>query len=110
MTTMRGEAVLPESTPTRPAARMTVEVRDVALEHVPAGVVTRTVLENVPLAPNRIIEFDLDLPETPADRRLALHVHVDVEGTGTVSAGDLVTVEHVPVTADHELVATLSRI
>jgi hypothetical protein len=30
-------------------------------------------------------------------------VHVDLDGTGTVTPGDLITTEHVPVPAEGEL-------
>ena len=116
MRSLHGEAVLPESAPARPAARMLVEVRDVSLADgdTPALVVTRAVLDNIPLAPGRIIEFDLDdVPLAARGQSLALRVHVDLDGTGTVTPGDLVTTEHVPVAALGELtgvVAPLTRV
>lgn len=116
MRRLHGEAVLPDTTPTRPAARMLVEVRDVSLSDgdTPARVVIRAVLDNVPLAPNRIIEFDVDdVPLAARGQSLALRVHVDLDGTGTVTPGDLVTTEYVPVAAQGELtgvVAPLNRV
>ncbi|WP_162606656.1 YbaY family lipoprotein [Jiangella asiatica] len=110
---MHGEAVLPETAPTGPAARMTVEVHDVTLADAPSAVVARTVLERVPLAPNRVIEFDLDVPEASPGRDLSLRVHVDVDGTGVVTPGDLITTQHLPVAGVGELagvVAPLRRI
>jgi putative lipoprotein len=102
MRSLHGEAILPESAPARPAARMLVEVHDVS----PAEpvLVTQAVLADVPLAPHRIIEFDVDdIPVATDGQLLALRVHVDLEGTGTVTPGDLITTEQVPVPAEGEL-------
>ncbi|WP_157553516.1 hypothetical protein [Jiangella gansuensis] len=103
MRTMQGEAVLPATTPVA-AARMTVELRDVVLADAPTAVVARTVLENVPLAPNRIIEFDLDVPDASPGRDFGLRVHVDLNGTGSITPGDLVTSQPVLVAGTGELV------
>jgi putative lipoprotein len=92
-----GTVLLPPDCPARRAARVVVEVRDVSLADADSVVVARQVLDDVLLAPGGIVAFALDVPEVDPRCRLALRVHVDVDGTGALSEGDLLTTQHVAV-------------
>jgi hypothetical protein len=46
-----------------------------------------------------LLEFAIETDDPPLNRRHIVRAHVDLTGTGTVSAGDLITVESYPITA-----------
>ena len=99
MRSVQGELVLPDAVQEPHADRVLIEVRDVSLADAPSTVVASTVLEDVPLTPQGVIEFELDAPDAEPGHTLALSVHVDIDGSGAIGAGDLITTVHVPVPA-----------
>jgi uncharacterized lipoprotein YbaY len=109
---VRGVAVVPAGTEPGTAARMLVEVRDAALADAPSVLLAAQVYERVPLRAGDLLPFALDVPDVPARAVLSLRVHVDVDGDGTVRAGDLLSTRFHPVptaAAAAELVVPLTR-
>jgi putative lipoprotein len=97
MRSVKGEIVLPADAPEREAKTVLIEVRDVSVADAPSQVVATTRLANIECRPNERIPFELPTPEAPASRMLAVRVHVDWDGDGSVSSGDLLTTESIPV-------------
>jgi putative lipoprotein len=99
MRIVSGRILLPEDAPESDAADVLIEVRDVSLADAPSVVVAQERLDRVPIGPGEVIEFSLQVPEVDPRRRLSLRVHVDVDGSGRVSTGDLLTTSSNPVPA-----------
>jgi Uncharacterized protein conserved in bacteria len=97
MKSVWGNILLPNTISTKEAPRVVVEVRDTSVADAPSTVVAEQRMDNVPLAPGGAIPFRLELPESQENRHLSLRVHVDVSGSGSVSSGDLLTVQSYPV-------------
>jgi len=97
MRSVHGEIVLPADAPVREAKSILIEVRDVSVADAPSTVVASTRLAGVHCRPNERIPFTLQAPEVAKGRMLALRVHVDWDGDGRVSSGDILTTESIPV-------------
>ncbi|MFI1394193.1 YbaY family lipoprotein [Streptomyces sp. NPDC020681] len=97
--TVAGYVTLPPDTPTGPAARILVEVRDVSRADAPSKVVGEQVQWDVPLAPGGRVAFSVEVPDLDPTASYGLRVHVDVTGTGKVGAGDLLSTQATPVAA-----------
>ncbi|MFF5209602.1 hypothetical protein [Streptosporangium sp. NPDC000396] len=100
---VRGSAVIPAEVPSGIAARMVIEVRDASLADVPAPLVARVVLRDVPLAPGGRLPYEITVPDVPGV--LVLSVRVE-RGEG----GDLLTTRAVPVTGDRLVVTPLTLV
>jgi uncharacterized lipoprotein YbaY len=92
-----GTVQLPPDCPARRAAHVVVEVRDVSIADADSVLLARQQIDDAELGPGGSLPFALDVPEVDPRCRLALRVHVDVDGTGVVSEGDLLTTVHVAV-------------
>ena len=90
--------VLPANAPSA-VARALVEVRDVSYADARAPVIASITLPDVVLRPNGRIPFELSAPESDAGQQLSLECHIDITGGGSVTAGDLLSTQSVPVPA-----------
>jgi putative lipoprotein len=72
-------------------------VRDVADLGEPPRVVATATVGDVPVRSGRRIPFRVEVPDGCLDRPLNLDVHVDMDGSGVFSAGDLITTATLPV-------------
>ena len=97
MRTIHGEILLPSDAPHREARSILVELRDVSVADAPSTVVASTRLTGVACKPGGRVPFTLEAPESAKGRMLALRVHVDWDGDGSVSRGDLLTTESIRV-------------
>ena len=97
MRTIQGEILLPSDSPHREARSILIELRDVSVADAPSTVIASTRLTGVACKPGERVPFTLEAPETVKGRMLALRVHVDWDGDGPVSRGDLLTTESIPV-------------
>ncbi len=82
------------------AARVVVRVEDVSRADAPATTVAEQVLRDVALPPDGgALPFEVAVPAGALDPqgRYVLRVHVDVGGTGAVTAGDFVSTRSYPV-------------
>jgi hypothetical protein len=93
---IRGTVVLPPDAPTTVATAV-VELRDVTYADARAPVVASVTLSVAELRPHGRIPFELAAPEAEAGQQLSLECYVDVTGGATLTAGDLVTTQSVPV-------------
>lgn len=97
MRTVTGRIVVPPEAPRVSATLARVRVRDLTYSAIPVKPVVeiRMVVE---VAPEADIEFSIDLPDgLSADPRLDLEVHIDLDGSGYFSPGDLVSMQLCPV-------------
>lgn len=75
---------------------MSVEVHDIGLADAPSKMLARTQLKNVRVGPNGRLKFKLNVPELQRGMH-AFRVHVDWDGDGRVSTGDLLTTQVIAV-------------
>ena len=86
-----GTIVLPEAVVPGPATRVVIRLEDVSRADAAAVVVAEVILRPDAGRPLTRLEFALT-GRPPSRGRHALRVHVDVDGTGQVDAGDFVGV------------------
>jgi hypothetical protein len=91
MRTIQGHVVFPGDAPKRKAKHVTIELHDASLEDAPSKMLTQTRLKDVAIEPGGSTAFKIEAPE--AARGVAFRVHVDWDGDGKVSAGDLLTTQ-----------------
>lgn len=97
MAEVRATAVLPPDAPRTTAARVVAEVRDVSLADAPSVVVGEAVRVGAPLAPGGRLSFTIPVADVEPRRSYAVRVHVDTDGDGEVSPGDLLSTRAHPV-------------
>ncbi|THF87878.1 hypothetical protein E7T09_01195 [Deinococcus sp. KSM4-11] len=95
--TLRGHLLLPAGPLPAQAARVRVELRDVGVQDAPAPLLAAAQWQNVDLAGGRVAYRVPDVPDLTG-RQVAVQVHVDLDGSGQITPGDLLTTRHVPVT------------
>jgi uncharacterized lipoprotein YbaY len=108
MPRIRGQVRFPVGQRPPKAAAVVVTLEDVTMADAPAVVVSRHRQEDVSLPADDVEPLRVDLSyATPleAGHRYNVRVHVDVTGTGTVTAGDFVTVQANPVQPDTDVVS-----
>lgn len=91
--TVSGSIVVPSEAPTVRETRARVRVRDLTYSDAPERPL---VAENniiVTVAPDARIDFSVDVPEgrVPEDSTPSIEVHIDIDGSGYFSPGDLVS-------------------
>lgn len=97
MRTVTGKIVLPANAPTVSAGQILVEVRDISLADAPSTIVAQQRLSNISLKPNGQIRFEITVPEVESNRTLSLRVHVNLDESGRVRSGDLLTTANYPI-------------
>lgn len=98
--TFSGKLILPEDMHEADASDVLIEVRDVSLADAPSVVIAEKRLGPLPLRPGEAIEFTIEeVPEVEPRRRLSVRIHVDLDGSGRVTPGDLLTTTSNPVPA-----------
>jgi len=100
MRTVAGEIAFPPNVPDRVAKSVLIEIRDVSYADAPSTVVASSRIENVHVSPGGRLPFELQAPELSRPGTLAIRVHVDWEGDGRLSPGDLLTTESISVPAE----------
>jgi hypothetical protein len=91
MRTITGQIVFPPNAPKLKVPLITIELHDISVADAPSKMLTETRLKNVSVRPNEHLAFKIKAPET--SRGVAFRVHVDCDGDGRVSAGDLLTTQ-----------------
>jgi len=97
--TVRGQIALPSiGLPTK-AAQVIVQVEDISRADAPSTVVGEERLRDVRLGSETVLPFAVRLPAGLVDERhsYSVRVHIDVSGSGNVSAGDLLSTQTYPV-------------
>jgi inner membrane protein involved in colicin E2 resistance len=103
MSTVTGNLALPADSPTSSGARAAVVVRDITFSDAPAATPVAQSDLTVDVAPGAHIPFSVEVPQGALDRvatnklALNLEVHIDLDGDGTFSAGDLVSLKAQPI-------------
>ena len=92
---VRGSIVVPPDAPTVRAARAVVRVRDLAYSDAPERQVVAGSTMIADVAPDVRIDFSVDVPDgTVADGLMpSVEVHIDLDGSGYFSRGDLISME-----------------
>ncbi|MFN2497250.1 MAG: YbaY family lipoprotein [Pseudonocardiaceae bacterium] len=92
-------------------ARVSVTVRDITELDGPARTVAQLDLPAVHVPPDGVdVPFTVDADLADPARTFALRAHADVTGSGSVTAGDLVTTTTHVVHANHQLLLPLEQI
>lgn len=91
MSTVTGKIVVPSKAPRVSATRAAVRIRDVTYSDSAELVAERLMVVDV--APGVPIKFSIDVPDDKfsGGARLNLEVHIDLDGSGFFSPGDLVS-------------------
>lgn len=98
MRVIRGEVVLPNAVQSVRAARIVIEISDVTLADASAVLLAAVEIPDVDIDSDARVAFTIeDVPEGGPNARLAAQAHVDVDGSGGFSPGDLLTTVHVAV-------------
>ena len=97
MANIFGNILLPQNISREKSRQVLIEVRDTSIADAPSTVVAQQSLKNVLLAPGLAIPYSLEVPTEQSQRHLSLRVHVDLDGTGAVTPGDLLTVQAYPI-------------
>jgi uncharacterized lipoprotein YbaY len=97
--TVTGTIVFPEHVPEGPPATIHVRVEDVSLADASATVIAGTTLANVTVPPpaGEAVTFAIPVETYDPRKTYGVRVHVDRDGDGQVSVGDLVSTTHHPV-------------
>jgi uncharacterized lipoprotein YbaY len=97
--TVTGTIVFPAAAPAGPPATIHVRIEDVSRADAPATVLASLTLEAVAVPPPAGEPVTFAIPVTTYDpgARYTVRVHVDRDGDGRVSRGDLVSTAHHPV-------------
>ena len=93
MSTVQGKIIVPSNAPTVSAVRAVVRIRDVTFSDASELVREVQSVENV--QPSVPIDFNIDVPDDKLSDKvnLNLEVHIDLDGSGFFSPGDLVSME-----------------
>jgi uncharacterized lipoprotein YbaY len=89
--TVAGEVVFPSNAPTGKAAVVVIEVRDTSVSDARSTVVAEQRVRDADVTPNGRLPFRLEVPAVDPRHSLSMRVHVDFDGDGRVSSGDLLT-------------------
>ncbi|BCJ42138.1 hypothetical protein GCM10010168_64840 [Actinoplanes ianthinogenes] len=94
---VRGRILLPPGDRPACAARVITRAEDAFRADAPAVLVAEAIRESVPLPGGEgVVPFEIRLPAEAAGR-CTLRFHVDVTGSGGVTAGDYVSTRSYPV-------------
>lgn len=88
-----GTIEFPADLPAGPPATIYARIEDVSLADAPSTVLSSVTLTDVPVppAPGETVTFAIPIGNYDPSRRYSVRVHVDRDGDGRVSAGDLVS-------------------
>ena len=78
-----------------PSIRVVIE--DVSRADAPAQVVAERLLDDVPLRGVAALDVVVEVDSVDPRQRYACRVHADLDGTGRVSSGDLLSTQSHPV-------------
>ncbi|HEY6374026.1 MAG TPA: hypothetical protein VIX90_00740 [Edaphobacter sp.] len=95
MRTIKGQIVFPPNAPEQKARLITIELHDISVADAPSKMVAETRLKDVQVRPDEELPFSIKAPEE--SRGIAFRVHVDWDGDGSFSAGDLLTTQVIAV-------------
>lgn len=97
--TITGTIVFPAGTPPGPPASVTIRLEDVSRADAPATILSSVTLDDVSVPPPAGEAVTFTLPVETFDLRASytVRVHVDRDGDGQVSPGDLISTSHIPV-------------
>jgi uncharacterized lipoprotein YbaY len=97
--TVTGTIVFSATVSAGPSATIHVRIEDASHADTPATTLARATLEAVTVPPpaGERVTFAVPVEAYDPRRRYTLRVHIDRDGDGRVSAGDLVSTDHLPV-------------
>ncbi len=100
MSTVQGNIIVPPKAPTVSAVRTVVRIRDVTFSDTSKLVNEVQIVSDV--EPGKPISFKIDVPDDKLSDKvnLNLEVHIDLDGNGFFSPGDLVSLEPHRILAD----------
>ncbi|AWZ04240.1 MULTISPECIES: YbaY family lipoprotein [unclassified Streptomyces] len=107
-----GTVTMPADAPTTRAARVVVEVRSTSRSDAPSTVTGSQSQTDLELTPGASVPFRVDVDDLDPGETYGIRVHVDLNGSGIVEAGDLITTRTTAVSAQQTqgIVAEVSRV
>jgi hypothetical protein len=92
---VRGSIVIPSDAATVKKASAVVRIRELAYSDAPDRYVVAESAMTVDVAPNARIDFSIDVPNgaVPEGLMPSVEVHIDLDGSGYFSRGDLISME-----------------
>ncbi len=98
-TSIAGTIIFPVDLPAGPPATITIRLEDVSLADAPATIVSSVTIPDVTIPPGagEPVAFSLPVVSFEPRARYTVRVHVDRDGDGQVSKGDLISTSHIPV-------------
>jgi putative lipoprotein len=97
-TAITGTILFPDDVPADPAATIVVRLEDVSHADAPATIVSSVSVTDVTITPaSDPVTFSLPVDSFDPRARYTVRVHVDRDGDGEVSKGDLISTSHIPV-------------
>jgi uncharacterized lipoprotein YbaY len=96
---VKGKITFEEETPPFSGATLYVRLENVTDADIPSQVVADYVQQNVAFDPNTGRELLFSIAGDAPDSRVsyAVRVHIDIDGDGAVSRGDLISMQSYPV-------------
>lgn len=95
MRTITGQIVFPSNAPKKKARLITIELHDIRIADAPSKMLAQSRLKDVQVVPGEHLPFKIKAPDE--SKGAAFRVHVDWDGDGKVSAGDLLTTQVIRV-------------
>ncbi|MCA9878551.1 MAG: YbaY family lipoprotein [Thermomicrobiales bacterium] len=94
-----GSVIFPADLPAGPSAPIALSVQDVSRADAPAVELASVIIPAgaTPPAPGEAVPFSIPVAAYDARLTYAVRAHVDRDGDGRVSSGDLVSTTHIPV-------------
>ncbi len=98
-TAITGTILFPADVPVGPPATIVVRLEDVSFADAPATIISSVTVPDVtiPQAGGESVAFSLPVDSFDPRARYTVRVHVDRDGDGEVSKGDLISTSHIPV-------------
>lgn len=98
---IEGDVTLETVTSPVESGTLYIRIQDVSRADAESNVVAEASLSGISLQPgeNRRLRFSVDVPTMDPRRQYILTAHLDVSNTGTVTPGDYLTMESIPIDA-----------
>lgn len=106
MSKITGHVVFPSDAPARRARRVLVEVRNTSEQDAASKLLASSELRDVVVRPDGSIAFEVDVVATKL-AGATFRVHVDWDGDGSVSKGDLLSTQAVRIDNGAKVPVTL---
>ncbi|GAA1698347.1 hypothetical protein MMUR_27360 [Mycolicibacterium murale] len=109
MRRISGTVVMPPDAPVTTAA-MVLELRDTSWADAQAPQIAVASFPDTAVSPGRRQHFAMQAPETSSHQHLSLQCQISLAGSQQLGAGDLVSVESIPVASAGDVTGLTVRV